>query len=137
MLLLLAAVARAAPGVVVHAAEAPAFEIAGGAGVATLLLGPTNGSSRAAVDALRFEPGATVPTHVHDASDEVLVVVRGRIELTLGGVVSTAGPGDAILVPQGLEHSARVLEAAELVQVYVGPGPEERFRAGAPKPVPR
>ena len=70
----------------------------------------------------------------HDASDELLYVVSGRVEVTIGGRALTAGPGDAILVPQGVEHSAKVLERAKLVQVYVGPGPEERFRAGAPAP---
>ncbi|MCB9688264.1 MAG: cupin domain-containing protein [Alphaproteobacteria bacterium] len=131
-LLSLALAAEPAPAGVVSAASAPAFRIADGKGTATLLLGPSTGSTRAAVDTLTFDVGAAVPAHRHETSDELLVVVRGRVEVTIGGVVSTAGPGDAVLVPQGVEHAAKVLEAADLVQVYVGPGPEDRFRAAPP-----
>ena len=132
MWLALLSLAHAEPGVVTGS-TAPSFTILDGKSTATLLLGPSTGSSRAALDALTFEAGAVVPAHVHEASDELLYVVSGKVELTMGGRTVTAGPGDAILVPQGVEHAARAVEAAKLVQVYVGPGPEERFRAGTPR----
>lgn len=132
MLLGFVTIAAAAPGVIAGA-TAPSFEILDGHATATLLLNPSTGSARAALDVLAFDAGATVPAHVHDASDELLYVVSGRVELTLAGRTLTAGPGDAILVPQGAEHAARALEAAKLVQVYVGAGPEDRFRAGTPR----
>lgn len=133
-MLVLLSEALADPGAVVAGATAPAFAVADGKGTATLLLNPGTGSAKAALDALSFEAGAAVPLHRHDASDELLYVVTGRVEMTIGGRVLTAGPGDAIHVPQGVDHSAKVLEAAKLVQVYVGPGPEDRFRAGPPVP---
>jgi quercetin dioxygenase-like cupin family protein len=43
--------------------------------------------------------------------------------------------GDAVYIPAGIKHSARIPEGApsfRAVQVYVGPGPEARFRQGEP-----
>ena len=106
-----------------------AHVIAAGLGTATLLLGPANGSSKAALDTLTFQVGATVPAHVHAESDELLYVMTGSIALAVGGTALVASAGEAVLIPAGVEHSAHCTAAATLVQVYVGPGPEERFRA--------
>jgi quercetin dioxygenase-like cupin family protein len=135
MLSLLLTVALAADPVapaVVHANEAPTYVIAGGKGQATLLLNATQGAP-AAVDTLVLAPGAEVPPHKHDASAEILVITEGRTRVTIAGTAYEAGPGDAVFIPAGAEHAAVVLGTLaplRAVQIYVGPGPEQRFTTG-------
>lgn len=49
--------------------------------------------------------------------DEVYVVVSGRGRFLNGGVETEFGPGDAILVPAGVEH--RFLEFGDDLRVWV------------------
>lgn len=120
-------------GQVVPGATAPRYVIAGGKGSATLLLHKANGAPEAALSVLVLAPGAVVPEHVHQDSVEILYVETGTVRMVVGGQTLTAGPGDAIRIPAGVRHSAQVtsrFEPLHTVQVYVGPGPEQRFATG-------
>lgn len=65
-----------------------------------------------------LEPGGEVPLHVHDEADQLLVVMAGEIEVTVGDSTFTAAQGDLIAKPHGVPHgfanrgdqTARVLE---------------------------
>ena len=46
-------------------------------------------------------PGATGPEHVFDV-EQVVVVVEGRLRVTVQDETLVAGPGDAITLPAGL-----------------------------------
>lgn len=120
------------PAPVVAAATAPAYTIAGGKGVATLLHNASTGSAEAALGLLSLQDGAAVPAHVHAESAEFLYVLEGRAEMTIAGTVVAITKGDALRIPAGVEHSAKVVGSLSAVQVYVGPGPEQRFTQGAP-----
>ena len=79
----------------------------------------------------RLEGTAGVPEHVHASSWEVLFAVEGEGTLLLDGAPVRVGPGDVVLVPAGKRHAwtpdpNRRLRA---VQMYVPPGPEQRFKA--------
>lgn len=118
--------------VVVPRESAPTYPILGGKGEATLLLNADTGSKEAALSVLTLAPGAEVPEHVHEGSTELLYIEAGACELTVGGVKLQAGPGSAVRIAAGVKHSARVTSAVQslrAVQVYVGSGPEQRFRA--------
>ncbi|MBM4342132.1 MAG: cupin domain-containing protein [Deltaproteobacteria bacterium] len=120
--------------VVVARESAQTYPILGGKGEATLLLNAETGSKEAALSVLTLAPGAEVPQHVHEGSAELLYIESGTCELVVGGVKVQAGPGSAVRIPAGVPHSARVTSAVQslrAVQVYVGPGPEQRFRAPA------
>jgi quercetin dioxygenase-like cupin family protein len=117
-------------GPVVDGDTAPAWRIAANKGVATLLFNASNGSPEAALDLLTFEDGATVPAHKHEGSVEILYVLEGRVEMVVGGEAVVAEKGDAVRIPAGVEHSARVVGSLSAVQVYVGAGPEQRFTQG-------
>jgi quercetin dioxygenase-like cupin family protein len=82
---------------------------------------------------LTMQPGASVPAHHHVGSAEVLYVVSGKTEVTLDGSAKTLGAGEAILIPAGAQHAAKVVgkEALQAIQFYVPGGPEQRFRGGA------
>lgn len=137
---LLAAAAVAVPARTAHRPHAPGptYVIAGGKGTATLLLGPKlQGAREAALTLLQLAPGAEVPEHVHESSAEMLYIEAGRVEMTIAGRTTRAGPGDAVYIPAGTPHAARVLGPAEsvrAVQVYVAPGPEQRFSKGEKLP---
>lgn len=131
--LLLAALLAADPPRHVASADAPTHLIAGGKGTATLLLNANNGVSPAALSLLVLAPGAEVPEHSHDQSAEILYVEEGRAEMVVAGQKLTLRPGDAVYVPAGALHAARVTSRhvpLRAVQVYVGPGPEQRFTTG-------
>ncbi len=131
-LLALVLLAGAPAGQVVSADAAPTHLIAGGKGQATLLLGAAQGAP-AALSLLLLGPGAEVPEHVHETSAEILYVEEGRVEMVVAGQTLRARAGDAIYIPANTPHSAKTLgrlTPLRAVQVYVGPGPEQRFTAG-------
>lgn len=122
----------AAPRYRVSTKEAPRYLIANGKGSATLLLNASTGASAASVTLLELGKGAAVPEHVHETSAEILYVEEGTAEMTLNGQKLRAERGDAIYIPAGAKHSATVVSEGPFraVQVYAGPGPEQRFTQG-------
>lgn len=117
----------------VPTSEAPRHIIAGGKGRATLLLNPSTGATAASMTLLELQPGSEVPEHVHDTSAEILYIEEGAAEMTVSGEKLRVGRGDAVYIPAGVKHSAKVVSpdvALRAVQVYAGPGPEQRFTQG-------
>lgn len=123
---------QAAPRYRVTTAEAPRYSIAQGKGSATLMLNPETGASAASLNLLEFQPGAAVPEHVHTGSVEILYCQEGEAEMTVAGQTVRVGKGDAVYIPAGTKHSAKIISTTPLraVQIYVGPGPELRFTTG-------
>lgn len=126
--------APTAPGVRYRVAtrEAPRHQIAEGKGSATLLLNASTGAKAASLTLLELGPGAGVPEHVHEASAEILYIEDGAAEMTVDGQKLKVERGDAVYIPAGAKHSAKVVSAVPMraVQVYAGPGPEQRFTQG-------
>jgi quercetin dioxygenase-like cupin family protein len=122
----------AAPRYRVSSKEAPRHLIANGKGSATLLLNASTGATAASMTLLELGKGATVPEHVHETSVEILYIEEGAVEMTLNGQKLRAERGDALYIPAGAKHSAQVVSDGPLrvVQVYAGPGPEQRFTQG-------
>ena len=65
-----------------------------------------------------------VTPHSHGA--QYGVVVKGRVELRVGGETRVLGPGDAYEIAVGEEHAARVEAGTALVEVFQEP---DRYRA--------
>jgi quercetin dioxygenase-like cupin family protein len=55
-----------------------------------------------------YEPGTILPFHTHDV-DKMDAVLSGEFRVTMNGESVVLGPGDAVEVPQGVEHSAEVV----------------------------
>lgn len=53
------------------------------------------------------------PIHRHPNCDEVLNVLHGQIEHTLGPAKFVLNPGDAISIPAGEWHNARALDGVD------------------------
>ena len=50
------------------------------------------------------EPGQGVATHVHQHEDELVYVIDGELEVTLGDQKMSAGAGIMALLPRGIPH---------------------------------
>lgn len=117
----------------VTTAEAPRHIIAGGKGRATLFLNESTGATAASLTLMELQPGGEVPEHVHETSAEILYIEDGAADMTVSGQTLRVGKGDAVYIPAGAKHSARVVSPGapfKAVQVYAGPGPEQRFTQG-------
>ncbi|MFY2559014.1 cupin domain-containing protein [Corallococcus terminator] len=123
----------------VTAAEAPRHIIAGGKGRATLFLNEGTGATAASLTLLELQPGGEVPEHTHDTSVEILYIEEGAADMTVSGQTLRVSKGDAVYIPAGAKHSARVVMPGapfKAVQVYAGPGPEQRFTQGPRETTP-
>jgi quercetin dioxygenase-like cupin family protein len=73
-------------------------------------------------DAMTFaywtiDPGAEVPPHSHP-HEQVVNMLDGELELTVAGVPHRLRPGDVFTIPGGVEHAARALTAARVLDVF-------------------
>ena len=77
-----------------------------GPGLPTLqqLVDRGNGSTAVTVLVNHFTNGETVPLHVHEV-EEVLLVVAGHCTVTVSGRNEIVHSGDAVIVEAGLDHS--------------------------------
>ena len=64
-----------------------------------------------------YPAGKTLPPHDHD-TDNVGVVTRGAILLTMNGKTERLGPGDWYHVPAGTMHAAEFLEDTTEVEFW-------------------
>jgi quercetin dioxygenase-like cupin family protein len=53
---------------------------------------------------VRYEPGARVPQHSHEHTEQVMYVVDGELEMTVGDESRSLGAGDVVVVNRGVEH---------------------------------
>jgi len=116
---------------VIHLAEVAPHVIADGHGQARMLLDPQTpaGSTLAYLGELRGDATFSVPEHVHAGAAELLLLVEGRGQLTIGREVIPVSAGMAIYIPPDTPHSFRGEREVEAIQVYAPPGAEDRFRA--------
>jgi mannose-6-phosphate isomerase-like protein (cupin superfamily) len=69
---------------------------------------------------VEIAPGAKNPRHLHPNCDEVLYVLEGTLEHSLGDDVFELGPGAALLIPTNVGHDARNpgVDPARVVVAY-------------------
>lgn len=131
-------VSLAFAGPLVDGETSPAYRIADGKGVATLLHNSSTGADAAALTILSIGPGGQLSTHVHDTSVEILYVMEGELRVVIAGQAFSAGPGDAVYIPANTQHIVEALASVKCVQVFVQPGPEQRYISGEKAlPMPR
>ena len=51
-----------------------------------------------------YEAGAHVPRHSHEHTEQVMYVLDGELEMTVGDESRRLGPGDVVVVNRGVEH---------------------------------
>ena len=70
----------------------------------------------------KFEPDGHYPLHSHPW-EQVSIVVKGRMRLTVGDDVREVGPGDMWFAPAGIPHGGKILgdEPLIFIDVYAPP----------------
>jgi len=70
---------------------------------------------------LRFRapPRSGPPMHIHHAEDEIFYVLSGALEFSVAGRRLRRGPGEAAVVPRGVEHTYTVLGDAPCDHVVI------------------
>ena len=63
------------------------------------------------------EEGATVPEH-HHVNEQIMHVVEGQFEFTLGGETATYQPGDVVIIPSNVPHSGKALTPCKLMDIF-------------------
>ena len=75
----------------------------------TLMPSAATGGGISVVDS--WSPaGSGPPRHVHDDADETFVILTGAADFWLEGERFRAGPGEAVHIPKGREHTFRVTD---------------------------
>ena len=63
-------------------------------------------------------PGATVPEHSHP-HEQIGALIKGAIELSIGGEKKVVRAGEAYHIPGDVLHSGRNLDApAEIIEIF-------------------
>jgi len=109
----------------------PVFAGKGNVKIKPLLEPSKTGTKDLYVGILEADPGAEVPRNTHAGSAEILFVVSGAGDLTVGSEKIPFGAEEALHIPDGQPHAARFTgpDKAFMVQVFAPAGPEERYRA--------
>ena len=82
-----------------------------------LVSGALHNSATMTVGRVVIKAGHGNPIHRHPNCDEVLHVLHGRIEHSLGTAKYVMNAGDAISIPAGEWHNARTLDGADAEMV--------------------
>jgi len=53
---------------------------------------------------VNYEPGKTVERHAHAQTEQVMVIVDGEVEITIGEDKQTLRTGDICVMNRGVEH---------------------------------
>ena len=53
---------------------------------------------------VQYAPGKQVAWHKHDDTEQVMFILDGEVEMTIGDDTTTLRPGDVVVVNRGLHH---------------------------------
>src|SRR3954447_3710318 len=70
------------------------------------VLGSGNGARAAGASLLEVDPACRLPRHT-DSAEEVIVMIAGQAEVTVGDQQTTAAAGEMALVPEMVPHEVR------------------------------
>lgn len=80
---------------------------------------------------LVIEPEEGAAEHVHEHEDELVHVLEGELEVTVGGKAMTAGEGVVALLPRGIAHGYRNRSSSRCrVMDVILPGRADGFFTG-------
>ena len=122
--------------VVANPAQAETLPVFGGKGKIHPLLDAAHTGSRGFyLGTLEAEPGVEVPRNTHPGAAEILFVIAGAGELTVGSEKVPFEAEEALYIPEGQPHAAKFTgpDKALLVQIFAPAGPEDRYRGPPPK----
>ena len=62
------------------------------------------GGDQALLCRVTYAPGAHVARHAHADTEQLMAIVDGEVEMTIGDETRTLRSGDVVVVNRGLEH---------------------------------
>ena len=84
---------------------------------------------------VEFASGTEIPRHSHDGSAEIIYILAGSGEVTIGSEKIPFAADQVIHIPEGQPHAVRftggekTTKAADLAPA----GPEQKYKMPAPK----
>lgn len=76
--------------------------------------GPLVTGDQIEVGRLRFGKGEGAVPHAHP-QEQIMVVVKGRLQVTMDGQTRELGPGQGFLAPPNVLHQVTAVEATEVL----------------------
>lgn len=64
-----------------------------------------------------IEADAPLPAHSHP-HEQVINMLEGQFEISVGGQTRTLGPGEVAVIPGGAEHTGRAVTACKILDVF-------------------
>ena len=74
-----------------------------------------------------FRKGAVAARHSHP-HEQIVVMIEGRLRLTVGDVDKVMAPGDIVVIPPDVPHEAQALEDTVVLDIFSPP--REDFLSG-------
>jgi len=65
----------------------------------------------------RIDAAASLPVHAH-VHEQVVNVLEGDFELTVGDETRRLGPGDIVVVPSNVRHCGRAITPCRIIDVF-------------------
>ena len=91
--------------------------------LAWLVSGELGNSEAMTFGRVKIKSGQANPRHMHPNSEEILYLLSGELEHSLGEKVFRMSPGDVISIPIGVFHNARSVDSddAEMLVAFSTP----------------
>src|SRR4051794_18463630 len=112
--------------------EGPRHELAGQ--LQTILLGAEQSNGTATMTTVELPKGRGLPAHVHERTYEALMVLEGRLRVSLDGSEHVLTRGDTASIPAGVEHAYSGDGHYTKVLTMSAPGGLEKLIATAGEP---
>ena len=64
-----------------------------------------------------IDEGAGIPEHAH-VHEQVVSVVEGQLELTIGGESRVLDAGTVLVIPSNVPHAARAVTACRVIDTF-------------------
>ena len=74
-----------------------------------------------------IQQGQSNPLHRHPNCEEVLVVTSGRCVKRVGNETVELGPGESVVIPQGMPHQATAIGDEPMTCVIAYNSPDRQF----------
>lgn len=83
-----------------------------------------------------IDPGVGIPPHIHTKEDEIFRVIKGKVEIMVGGKTTILNEGDIAFAPKKIPHSWKVIgtEKAKMITSAFPAGIEYMFKELAKLP---
>jgi quercetin dioxygenase-like cupin family protein len=63
-----------------------------------------------------YEPGSHVKRHAHEATEQLMLIVAGSVEMTIGDETRLLQIGDVAVVNRGVEHELHSAEGVTFIE---------------------